>query len=126
MTRDALGSESNPKSSASASFATRARQDYRTLEGRDYPDAEATLPRTLPRSTCVYCGERDATTEDHIPPKCLFGLPLPSTLIKVPSCFQCNSTSRDDEYFRIALSSRHDIDHRDTALGAPDRRRRGH
>jgi hypothetical protein len=72
---------------------------------------EEALPVT---PACVYCGLREATTEDHIPPRCLFGSPLPSTLIKVPSCFPCNNgASKDDEYFRTILSFRHDIDHPD-------------
>src|SRR5438105_2116110 len=87
---------------------------YPLLKGRAGTVGEETL-RVTP--ACVYCGERDATTEDHIPPRCLFGLPLPSTLIKVPSCFRCNNgASKDDEYFRMVLSFRHDIDHPDAEV----------
>jgi hypothetical protein len=67
--------------------------------------------------SCVYCGVRDATTIDDIPPRCLFGRPLPATLIKVPSCFPCNNgASKDDEYFRNVLSFRHDVEHPDAEV----------
>jgi hypothetical protein len=74
---------------------------------------EEALPVT---HSCVYCGERDATTVDHIPPRCLFDR-QPATLIKVPSCFPCNNgASMDDEYFRTVLSFRHDVDHPDAEV----------
>lgn len=63
---------------------------------------------------CVYCGLRQATTVDDIPPRCLFGRPLPTTLVKVPSCLPCNNgASMDDEHLRNMLSFRHDVDHAD-------------
>jgi hypothetical protein len=53
---------------------------------------------------CTYC-RRKATTEDHVPPKCLFATRC--DLITVPSCGSCNSgASKDDEYFRLAITSR--------------------
>jgi hypothetical protein len=68
-------------------------------------------------STCVYCGEREAATVDHIPPQCLFGRPLPADIIKVPSCFVCNNgASKDDEYFRNVLTFRHDVEHPDAEV----------
>ncbi len=58
---------------------------------------------------CVYCGSAEALTDDHIPPKTLFPKPRPSNLITVPSCRSCNEgASRDDEYFRLVISMRHD------------------
>jgi hypothetical protein len=79
-------------------------------QGRAGTVGEEALPVT---PACVYCGERDATTMDHIPPRCLFDR-QPATLIKVPSCFPCNNgASMDDEYFRTVLSFRHDVDHPD-------------
>ena len=58
---------------------------------------------------CVYCGSTEAITDDHIPPKSLFPKPRPSNLITVRSCRQCNEgASKDDEYFRLMLSLRHD------------------
>jgi hypothetical protein len=71
----------------------------------------------VPPAPCVYCGVRGATTADDIPPKCLFSRPLPTTLVKVPSCFPCNNgASKDDEYFRTVLSFRHDVDHPDAEV----------
>lgn len=59
---------------------------------------------------CVYCGKKSIITKDHIPPKNLFGEPRPNNLIRVPSCFDCNSGfSKDDEYFRLTISLREDI-----------------
>lgn len=61
---------------------------------------------TLP---CVYCGRRPGTTDDHVPPKGLFPSPRPSNLVSVPCCSPCHrGFSKDDEYFRLALSMRWD------------------
>jgi hypothetical protein len=58
---------------------------------------------------CVYCGKMGKISNDHIPPKNLFPSPRPSNLITVPSCKECNQkASKDDEYFRLVLSMRHD------------------
>jgi hypothetical protein len=56
------------------------------------------------KGECAYCGRVTRLTEDHVPPKGLFGKPQPSDLIKVPSCFTCNmEASLDDEYFRTVI-----------------------
>ena len=53
---------------------------------------------------CIYCGERSATTRDHVPPKCLFPKPRPDNLTSVPACASCNrNASRDEEYFLAVL-----------------------
>jgi hypothetical protein len=58
---------------------------------------------------CVYCGSTEDLTDDHVPPKTLFPKPRPSNLITVRSCRECNEgASKDDEYFRLMLSMRHD------------------
>lgn len=58
---------------------------------------------------CIYCGSAQALTDDHIPPKTLFPKPRPSNLITVRSCRTCNEgASKDDEYFRLMISMRHD------------------
>jgi len=65
-------------------------------------------------SLCVYCRLNAATTDDHVPPKNLFGKPRPNTLVTVPSCEACNlGASDDDEYFRNMLSLRFDANHPD-------------
>jgi hypothetical protein len=39
---------------------------------------------------CIYCGQDEGTTRDHIPPKCLFPKPCPNiALITVPCCEPC-------------------------------------
>ncbi len=54
---------------------------------------------------CIYCGEAEPRTKDHIPPKNLFDKPYPSNLWTVPACRKCNGAlSKDDEYFRAALT----------------------
>jgi hypothetical protein len=60
-------------------------------------------------AVCVYCGSTERLTDDHIPPKTLFPRPRPFNLITVRSCRKCNEgASKDDEYFRLMLSMRHD------------------
>jgi hypothetical protein len=59
---------------------------------------------------CIYCGKEAALTRDHIPPKGLFPEPRPHDLIAVDCCFECNNlASKDDEYFRLTISLRHDV-----------------
>jgi hypothetical protein len=54
---------------------------------------------------CVYCGVREATTFDHVPPKSIFPKPRPQDLVTVPACFECNNeSSADDEEFRVFIS----------------------
>jgi hypothetical protein len=58
---------------------------------------------------CTYCTQA-ANTKDHIPPKCMFPRPRPSTLITVPCCTDCNSSfSIDDEHFRDVLTFREEL-----------------
>lgn len=59
---------------------------------------------------CVHCGKRRRLTDDHVPPALLFPRPRPSDLITVPACRECNGgASGDDEYFRWAITARHDV-----------------
>ena len=59
---------------------------------------------------CVYCGQIQILTRDHIPPKNLFSEPRPSDLVSVPSCLECNNkASLDDEYFQVMLAMRADL-----------------
>lgn len=56
---------------------------------------------------CIYCGS-EADTSDHIPPRALFEK-WPANGIQVPSCASCNNgASKDDEYFRLVMTSRAD------------------
>jgi hypothetical protein len=67
--------------------------------------------RVKKNGSCAYCGKNGPLTRDHIPPKSLFAKPLPPDLITVGCCFECNNDpSKDDEYFRLALSIRYDVD----------------
>lgn len=53
---------------------------------------------------CVYCGVQEATTSDHVVPKCLFPKPLPAVMVTVPACRRCNEDkARDDDYLRDML-----------------------
>lgn len=59
---------------------------------------------------CIYCGTEGPITQDHVPPKNLFGKPLPPGVLKVPACAKCNNmASKDDEYFRSRIAFRKDI-----------------
>jgi hypothetical protein len=63
--------------------------------------------KTARHGVCTFCGHRRLLTKDHIPPKCLFGSKgnLPSDLITVPACEDCNlKTSGDDEFLRLNLA----------------------
>lgn len=59
----------------------------------------------MPES-CVICLSSPATTVEHIPAKLFFDKPLPSNLITVPACHECNHGSQhEDEYLRAWLMS---------------------
>jgi hypothetical protein len=61
--------------------------------------------RKVTPKICIYCGEAAPRTKDHIPPKNLYDKPYPSNLLTVPACRKCNGAfSKDDEYFRVALT----------------------
>ena len=52
---------------------------------------------------CVICGDRKATTSEHIPPKCLY-IEKPDPCFTVPACKECNSSTKlDDDYFRYVF-----------------------
>lgn len=54
---------------------------------------------------CVICGERAATTQDHVPPKGFFKGSKVSDLVTVPACSTCNNgASSDDEDMRFYIS----------------------
>lgn len=64
------------------------------------------------KQTCYMC-DRPSTSEEHVPPKCLFpeekdlpeGVSLRKDLIKVPACDLHNTAkSKDDEYLLYVLS----------------------
>lgn len=62
-------------------------------------------PDPARRGTCTYCGKLKPLTVDHVPPKNLFSKPYPPNLWTVPACAACNGKfSKDDEYFRVALT----------------------
>jgi hypothetical protein len=66
---------------------------------------------------CTYCGAT-ADTVDHVPPRCLFARPFPSTLITVPACRNCNGGAKlDDEYFRLMTTMKRQIVHPDAEAG---------
>ncbi len=70
---------------------------------------------------CVYCGRNGPVTRDHIPPKNLFAT-RPSNLITVPACEKCNRAAcKDDEYFRLTITSRSDIGEHPEAQGGQSR-----
>jgi hypothetical protein len=54
---------------------------------------------------CAICGLRPATGRDHTPPRGAFAKPLPSDMVAVPACDECNNgSSQRDEKFRSYLS----------------------
>lgn len=62
-------------------------------------------PIKVSGQVCAICGEREATTKDHVPPKAIFPKPRPSNLITVPACHECNNGASDnDDLFKVYLS----------------------
>jgi len=60
---------------------------------------------TRESDVCVLCGQRPATTGEHIPPRSLF-IKRPEQYLVVPACEECNqSTKLDDEYLRQVMSA---------------------
>lgn len=60
--------------------------------------------KRLPPRVCVYCGDA-GNTRDHVPPKLLLEIPLPSTLHTVWACPTCNhGVSRDEQYLLNIIS----------------------
>ena len=61
---------------------------------------------------CIYCASIENPAPDHVPPKSIFPKPRPNDLITVPSCLRCNKGfEKDDEYFKMSLGMRADIEH---------------
>lgn len=78
------------------------------------------------KALCVYCGIREAKTQDHVPPACLFPTPRPDDLITVPACRICNGTfGRDDEYFHQCLMTAENLETAPAAEEPRLRARRG-
>lgn len=46
---------------------------------------------------CVYCGEREGTTDDHVIPKSYFANPKPNDLLTVKCCPACQQKYKKDE-----------------------------
>ena len=71
---------------------------------------------------CVYCGSEESLTRDHVPPKGLFSLPLPTNLLTVPCCLSCKGEYElEDEYFRLYVASRKESRGHDEAAQAGER-----
>ncbi len=69
-------------------------------------DTRSHLPNAVAsgKKLCVYC-DKDATTQDHTPPRCLLKRPLPSNLLTLPACQKCNTGfSFDEEVVRSILT----------------------
>jgi hypothetical protein len=55
---------------------------------------------------CVYCGQIGSCTRDHVIPKALFPGPLPSNMLTVPACFDCNQRKGElDTYLRDVVTA---------------------
>jgi hypothetical protein len=46
------------------------------------------------RAICIYCGNVDEVTEDHVIPKCLFPKGRPGDIPKVNACKVCNNAAK--------------------------------
>lgn len=54
------------------------------------------------RNKCAYCSQ-EATTKDHVVPRCLLEKPFPPNLMTVPSCQECNAGFKNDEEYFLAV-----------------------
>jgi hypothetical protein len=61
------------------------------------------MKKALRGSLCAYCGERPATTEDHVIGKNFFPVHLRSNLPKVPACSVCNGRKANYERYAMAV-----------------------
>lgn len=61
------------------------------------------MKKSLRGSLCAYCGERLATTEDHVIGRNFFPVHLRSNLPKVPACSNCNGRKADYERYAMAV-----------------------
>lgn len=53
---------------------------------------------------CVYCGDTKPLTRDHVIARCLFPAPLPTVMVTIPACNDCNAEkSKHDDYLRDML-----------------------
>ena len=60
------------------------------------------------RGQCAFCGSSGDVTTDHVPPKGIYGKPVPPDAITVRACAACNTKSKeDDQYLKrvLAMSS---------------------
>ena len=58
------------------------------------------------RKKCYLCGSKLADTRDHLFPSGWFNKPLPTNLITLPACSECNhALFSDEEQFRVFLAS---------------------
>jgi len=63
------------------------------------------LGAKIKMTVCAICGNNEATTRDHVPPKAIFPRPRPENLITVPACASCNNGASDlDDLFKVYLS----------------------
>ena len=61
------------------------------------------MKKALRGSLCAYCGERPATTEDHVIGRNFFPVHLRSNLPKVPACSGCNERKSNYERYAMAV-----------------------
>ncbi len=55
---------------------------------------------------CAYCGQMGICTRDHVIPRALFHGPLPSNMVTVAACLNCNQQKSDlDNYLRDVLTA---------------------
>jgi hypothetical protein len=61
------------------------------------------MKKALGGNLCAYCGERPATTEDHVIGRNFFPVHLRSNLPKVPACSDCNGRKSNYERYAMAV-----------------------
>jgi hypothetical protein len=75
---------------------------------------------------CIYCGVKEGSTRDHVPPKCMFLSPIPNDIqmITVPCCEECRAGQQgDDAIARNFLISSAAAESRQLSDGRIERKR---
>src|SRR5947208_1207080 len=71
-------------------------------------------------ASCIYCGEADSPTMDHVPPRSMFPEKLPHDieLVSAPACRRCHDANKkDDTIIRNTLISTRETEQHPAVIG---------
>jgi hypothetical protein len=105
---------SSPHFSGSLLLVSLVDSFYRTkkINGRDIWKVSCSKRNVMSKAPnmaenlCAICGEKKATTVDHLPPKGIYPKPIDNdmNMHTVPACLECNGGgSKEDEEFKLFI-----------------------